>query len=394
MSLTPKSTTAASRIEWVDVAKALGIVLVFHGHVVQEFIPLRVGAAAHQMRWIYAFHMPMFFLLVGLVYKGRALAFDEFLRRQVRTRLVPAWIFNVVGMLIWIAVEQARGPDGWIQQHGWGAAVRTCGTQLLELLYQGRARENWNIVTWFLICLFTVELLQFGLRPLVKTTPRLIASLLGFAILSTLITTYSDQVHLLFPQRHWWYISGALMALVFYQLGMLLRRLGLLTGGGSTARRAILAAACLLITLATYNRNAGAGSNGSGVVMMVDARFGDAGWFFVTALAGAFFIVFTSQLLARSCWLQAIGRKTMTLMCLNGLLLAFVYPPLAKVTVAGGLADNVWEFTALALLYTVLSLALCIPLDTLLGRYVPWAIGRKPRPARTPAAETTPAAPA
>ena len=65
---TPK---LSSRIPWVDVAKGLGIALVFYGHFVQCFIDLGVPAAAGQMRWIYSFHMPFFFLLVGYVYKDR-----------------------------------------------------------------------------------------------------------------------------------------------------------------------------------------------------------------------------------------------------------------------------------------------------------------------------------
>lgn len=366
----PSSTQPDQRIDWVDVAKALGIALVFYGHFVQWFVPLRVWAATHQMKWIYAFHMPVFFLLVGFVYKARDIPFDAFLKRQIRTRLVPAWVFNVVGMLAWITTEVARGAEGWVQQQGWGSLAGLCAAQVLELLYQGRARENWNIVTWFLICLFTVELWQYGLRALVRTTRGLIMSLLCFAALSVVVTVYSDPIHVFFPQRHWWYISTGLTAIFFYQLGMLMRRSGLFIGAGFTLRRLIAAAGCLLITLVTYDLNR------IGIVMMIDARFGDVIWFFLTALSGSLFIVFASQLCAGSRVLQYVGRTTLTLMCLNGILLEFVNKPLAKPLMARGLADNTWVFTTVALLFTLLSLTVSLPVSAFLERYVPWTVGR------------------
>ena len=380
----PTRSLTDARIPWVDVAKALGIVLVFHGHFVQWFIPLGVQAAAAQMKWIYAFHMPMFFMLVGFVYKDRAVPFDAFIKRQVRTRLVPAWIFNIVGMFAWVAREYARGADGWVQQHGWGALVRHCATETAELFYQGRARVEWNIVTWFLICLFTIELWQYALRPLLRNTRRLVTSMLCFAALAVLVDIYSDPIHVLLPQRHWWYISAGLTAMVFYQLGMLLRRLGLLTGAGLSPTRVILAAACLLLTLATYELNHAADANEFGVVLLVAARYGNLGWFLVTALAGSFFIVFLSQLVAGSHLLQYVGRITLTLLCLDGILLEFANRPLADVMLAHGLTDGTWRFTILGVLCTLLSLALCLPVNWLLERYAPWMVGRTKRPSTPP----------
>ena len=58
------------RIEWIDYAKGIGIFLVVLGHVLRG-----LGASVGQGyqpelramdQWIYAFHMPLFFLLSGL----------------------------------------------------------------------------------------------------------------------------------------------------------------------------------------------------------------------------------------------------------------------------------------------------------------------------------------
>jgi fucose 4-O-acetylase-like acetyltransferase len=65
----PSDLTKA-RIDWVDYAKGLGIVLVVIGHTLRGEITSAKGSdlwMVHQIdAWIYAFHMPMFFFLSGL----------------------------------------------------------------------------------------------------------------------------------------------------------------------------------------------------------------------------------------------------------------------------------------------------------------------------------------
>lgn len=48
------SIKETKRIEWLDVIKALGIMLVYFGH-----------AHVPGNRYIYMFHMPMFFIISG-----------------------------------------------------------------------------------------------------------------------------------------------------------------------------------------------------------------------------------------------------------------------------------------------------------------------------------------
>jgi fucose 4-O-acetylase-like acetyltransferase len=65
-----RSDLTKPRIDWVDYAKGLGIVLVVIGHTLRGEITSAKGSElllAHQIDvWIYAFHMPLFFFLSGL----------------------------------------------------------------------------------------------------------------------------------------------------------------------------------------------------------------------------------------------------------------------------------------------------------------------------------------
>jgi fucose 4-O-acetylase-like acetyltransferase len=61
------ASAPAARHRWVDVARGIGIILVVWGHIGRA--NLDFGAtpwAEEQDRWIYAFHMPLFFVLSGL----------------------------------------------------------------------------------------------------------------------------------------------------------------------------------------------------------------------------------------------------------------------------------------------------------------------------------------
>lgn len=57
------SVPNSSRIDWIDMAKGIGIVFVIVAHL---------GKFGNLQTWIYSFHMPLFFFLFGLrVSRGR-----------------------------------------------------------------------------------------------------------------------------------------------------------------------------------------------------------------------------------------------------------------------------------------------------------------------------------
>ena len=65
-----KEGNASARLEWVDVGKGLGIALVVLGHTLRGLVNAGLlnskGPVQVVDGWIYAFHMPLFFILSGL----------------------------------------------------------------------------------------------------------------------------------------------------------------------------------------------------------------------------------------------------------------------------------------------------------------------------------------
>lgn len=74
------------RLDYVDVCKWLGISLVIFGHMK---MPNEV------LQWIYAFHMPLFFVLSGYTYRAQKIDKD-FLMKKIKTIYVPFLLFALI----------------------------------------------------------------------------------------------------------------------------------------------------------------------------------------------------------------------------------------------------------------------------------------------------------
>lgn len=77
------------RLEWLDIAKGIAILLMVIGH---GALPAVVG------RWIYSFHMPLFFFASGLMLRPDNTDFIHFLRHEARKILYPYVVLSAVVM--------------------------------------------------------------------------------------------------------------------------------------------------------------------------------------------------------------------------------------------------------------------------------------------------------
>ena len=71
------------RIEWLDAAKGIGILMVMFGH--------------NWLEWKYcyyfnSFHMPLFFILAGYTFSDRRAPFD-FIRQKAKVLIIPYVLF-------------------------------------------------------------------------------------------------------------------------------------------------------------------------------------------------------------------------------------------------------------------------------------------------------------
>ena len=95
-----------SRIEWVDYAKGIGIILVVYAHLLSSGyhagLDIKESFFFFSDSLVYSFHMPLFFLLAGLF------AGQSYLKRGVKSFLVhkvqvlgyPCLIWSVIQLVV------------------------------------------------------------------------------------------------------------------------------------------------------------------------------------------------------------------------------------------------------------------------------------------------------
>lgn len=142
------------RIDWVDVAKGIAMILVILVHVEEHFMP--PGTLVSTKIPIYTFHMPLFFFVSGYLFSMKS-SFGEFLKNKCKRILIP---YVCLGALLCLfnAFWQGRNPfgDPWFQPGVfWGS--------LWGLLIQNRM---WTL--WFIACLFWLNILFYIIVRFVK----------------------------------------------------------------------------------------------------------------------------------------------------------------------------------------------------------------------------------
>ena len=192
----------STRMEWLDSAKAIGMVLVYIGHCNIPGLNM----------YIYLFHMPLFFIISGFVWnieKNRNMDFKSFAKKKFKAYIIPYFkIATVCFILYGMCLNLFRlgwfTDEYWTQlcKYIWGIAVYSRGT--VEWLPQCSP-------IWFLTCLFVAETIYYWvMRFRYPVIGVLIAGLLGFV--------FSGWIKL--P----WNIDNALSAIVLLYIGMLLRK--------------------------------------------------------------------------------------------------------------------------------------------------------------------------
>lgn len=85
----------AKRVQWLDVAKGITIILMVLGHT---SIPERLS------NFIFAFHMPLFFIASGLCTNWAKDNYGTFVLKKLRTLGIPFLVYSIAVVLIaWLA---------------------------------------------------------------------------------------------------------------------------------------------------------------------------------------------------------------------------------------------------------------------------------------------------
>lgn len=363
------SDRAGVRLAYADVARLIGILLVYHGHVVERMMYLGDVAAAHQYKFIYSFHMPMFFVLSGLIAKDWAAeqSIGQFARSRFFSRIVPLIFFNVALALLSLIHKPDFPPIPLESGADYANAALMTVLQL----------PVFDVPTWFLMCLVVVEFIHYAaFRFLRGSDARIVVAILVFYLVGYAI---NSRFQLFQPGNYalpnWWIAYEAITMYAFYLVGVFIRRRGWLAGDLSPLVPALLAIAAFLIVLFTYDLNQGPFRMKIEAVVILAAAHGHILWFPLTALAGTLGVLALGKLLEHADWMAWLGRNALILFCLNGVVYHHINGPFAAWFTAN-MPLGGWSNMAGAALLSIASIALAVPLVVMLSRWLPQMVGR------------------
>ena len=353
------------RISWVDNAKALGIIAVFYGHIVIKiFATYPIPAAFLQIKLIYSFHMPLFFLLSGyLVKETQHRKLVIFIKNKFMTRIVPFFFFNILVMPFYFITRIISNQDIDINQF-----------QILLYLLTGS--PIFNPLTWFLACLLSVEVINYFLYPVLrKSRIVLCMAMVLFYIMGWGLPYKAAIINQYITIPDYWYIHEALVAYSFYLFGNLIAVCPILHKKMNPYLDVFLLLLTATFVLATFNMNNGP-FKVHPVPLFVIGGYGSFLLFPLTALAGSICIISASRLMPSFSFMSFLGRNTLSLMGLNYIFITSMNISFIQYSIKI-FSDNHNHFSVFmqCASLTCITLLLCVPFVIFLKRYLPFMIG-------------------
>ena len=190
------------RIEYLDVARGIAIILVIIGHIFKDGV---------LWRFIYSFHMPLFIIVSGYFYKNRRLK-DEFIILFKKFFLPMIIILFVSFMIAYLSYYNLSD-----------AFIKTLKTIVIGFNYQSRIDYQCLPVEvlWFIYFLVIMRLLFLINKKIAKDDKTLLLLIVAVEMLIGLF---------LAAYGYWlpWSVDIVLVCMSFYYFGYLLKKYNLL----------------------------------------------------------------------------------------------------------------------------------------------------------------------
>ena len=353
------------------MARLLAMALVFYGHFIERIMYLKNPTAAAQYKFIYSFHMVLFFVLAGYVAKQSdlSLGFGKFLKHRMLSRLLPFVFFTVVFML-----AAAVFPGDFF--HLKLPSVQGYIDGLVNTVF---GIPLFCVPSWFLMIIFSVEMVHYWALRVLTSDRKIVAGMAFFYVAGYLLNWTFDIVNPIKGRVIGWnylFIHEAIFMYAFYLLGVWMRRKAFLREVRSLLILVPAGMVAFLIVLFTYRLNSGLFSFPPlDAVVILFSSHGHFIWFPMTAVAGCLMVLVIAR--AMPAWTPIVwmGQNTLILMCLNGIFYHYINPPVARWVVdhlPGTPSTVLWVGCTM----TLASLAVCMPLVALLKRWLPQLVGR------------------
>lgn len=296
-----------NRIEWIDIAKGIGMILVFWGHTFQTILTYSVNS----------FHMPLFFFLCGLVYNHEKYSiFKVFFFAKIKQIMKPWFIFVVISLFITLLIPSWRE-----------SLFNISFKQVCMELYTTDLDSINNSSLWFLTNLFIVFNLYFILYKYILSKYNIhwfVFVVVGLSLLFLKDFLYFISPHYicLIQNRLPFKIDTALVATLFFIAGSYLKK-SIYIDGLIERFNNVKVFILLIIFIVLSNMNGWANLNTYDFGRIKLA-------YYPIAFMGIFLVIILSRMLERcqkglfykiKCFLLLYGKESLVIFGFQGILI-------------------------------------------------------------------------
>lgn len=293
MDNTISALAPSSRIKSLDVAKGIGMLFVVFAHV--NYTPTLLTL-------IYGFHMPLFFILSGILFnKEKYDTFSAFFKNRLKTLVCPYVLFYLVTLIYSFALSAL--------DKGFSIKLvnRYISYFLQMFLAYGGSSNMVSAPLWFITSLLAIEFIYYYISKLGKLLNLAICialSTLGWLLASNLLPFNGDFLP--------WNLDSALFALLFYALGNLFSQniKSIIAKVSVAPKKTILCFLSMILSSAAYVPL----TLYNGKISLGSKIFGNGFVLYLTGILGTIFILSLSVLLSNSRFLNYLGKNSFTLM--------------------------------------------------------------------------------
>ena len=200
------------RLSWIDISRAMGMFLIIMAHSITS----NSGWSQYLSCWAFAVNVPIFFVLSGYLYRDKP--FFKILKGGFVNLLCP-YIFTALIMILLSLLRSwkdfqylnlfAGGPKEAIK-----AALYGSGTSLLKPFQIPAIGAIWFLLAMFIGNQLYALIMKLKVNDAIKTCMCVLFTVIGFEIAK----------FILLP----WSFNAALVSLIFYHTGYLIRKYNLI----------------------------------------------------------------------------------------------------------------------------------------------------------------------
>lgn len=328
----------AKRDLTIDVAKGIGIFLVVLAHTTGNDF-------TH--KFIYLFHMPLFFLLAGMTinYSIKQQP-KEFIYKKIKKIIIPYLFFCIISFIYWLIIERKVRNQ-----------MNISVINNFLNIFLGRAYEqyySYNVAMWFLPCLFTSELISYFILKYTKNNfMRFIVStiilILGYVLCCHKLT-------LVFA------LETAFIAQFFIIIGFLFKTFLTNRFNKITKLLFIIVSVFSILLSLLFKNN----------IAMLGHTYGNLLLFTSGALGGSYIVYFLAKIAKNNRILIFLGR--------NSIVILGLHEPIKRVIIKlfSIISNTTVEYARdnYALIITILILILFVPIIYLFNEYLSVLVGK------------------